>query len=774
MLPLLFSSTTNFFDTHTCTSDRSSVATSSKIIINKLQFVIPTLSNDQLEILESFADTDHKFAQLWLQRYLLQAQAASNQCDYHYSTASTASTSSLDKYNDHPNPKLNLIQPTIYILFYVDLFEFNGQPYLLLFYMQSNSTIESIVVNIQPNSATKIIENNLIRNGFDKNTVTFQNLLKGIAKDQKTWKMAHTVSRFNNLINTALAQLQNDQKLLKLYDIRPFQNIRAETDIEVSKHTVQSLVSTLQTIQIPFYVYEDEAITMNGFHTEMCEFGQQEDTKQSQLFLSSSWRTYNPKEAKLFVILIPYHQSFFCTNQTTRMQLHRTMQHHRPTNFNNINWTDFDMKWKNKWQGRTHLDRLEIAVAAAKKHMDMNPTIPHLMPAFGWHISGWNYLSSIGNRMESEKMFPMKHWKTLNNLILLRFEVYGMSPNYNSFNTGKLKHRLPISLFNVPWETTKHAMIVPYMKHTDLTFVQDPISFQHWNQNRNIQFWYHSTAKNSSHGGSLLRHLPMNYLQLFDANDSVGFDIPRDEWIQGWSDSKFCLIIRGDTPSSHAFTNALLSACIPIIINNHFVEVALPHGTGTGATSWLDLNSFSFILEEKEVLKNPSRIVEIVQESSEKLVEKKLKALLEVRKLLLYEHPESLVVKTLVWEQVKKFQITTNKNKKKELLAAPMTHALPDNGGIVWRPKQFEQCGINEINDYDCIIDLEHTSDSKHWYNTYMYGEQLHHDTDIPVTCNPATYGHIDLRVNTTESELNSITVVVNGLGLCHANVNER
>ena len=57
-------------------------------------------------------------------------------------------------------------------------------------------------------------------------------------------------------------------------------------------------------------------------------------------------------------------------------------------------------------------------------------------------------------------------------------------------------------------------------------------------------------------------------------------------------------------------------------------------------------------------MKNPSRIVEIVQESSEKLVEKKLKALLEVRKLLLYEHPESLVVKTLVWEQVKRFQIT--------------------------------------------------------------------------------------------------------------------
>ena len=51
------------------------------------------------------------------------------------------------------------------------------------------------------------------------------------------------------------------------------------------------------------------------------------------------------------------------------------------------------------------------------KPLDMNPTIPHLMPAFGWHISGWNYLSSIGNRMESEKMFPMKHWKTLNNLI---------------------------------------------------------------------------------------------------------------------------------------------------------------------------------------------------------------------------------------------------------------------------------------------------------------------------------------------------------------------
>ena len=47
-------------------------------------------------------------------------------------------------------------------------------------------------------------------------------------------------------------------------------------------------------------------------------------------------------------------------------------------------------------------------------------------------------------------------------------------------------------------------------------------------------------------------------------------------WAARWPQARYCLVIRGDTPTSHAFVNALISACIPIIISDAFIEEGMP------------------------------------------------------------------------------------------------------------------------------------------------------------------------------------------------------
>ena len=408
-------------------------------------------------------------------------------------------------------------------------------------------------------------------------------------------------------------------------------------------------IAALSRFKVPFYIYEDDAITMNGFH-EICEYGQREDAVLANALRTSNWRTYDPEAAQLFFVLIPFHQSYFCGSNASRLShVEKSFSYWSPDD-EKADWQAFDQKWHNLWGHRTHLERVERAVAVATSHMKTHPTVPHVMPAFSWQSSAWNYDSQIGNVEEASKIFPRWCWEALANMTLVRFEVYRMSSFHNSFQTGHLSGRTPSSLFNVQWEQTKNTVILPFAVHPDMPHVND-LTYVDWKANRDIMFWYHTTRKNSSHGATELRHFPIKHVQVFGNESSVGFAIPRQEWLQGFSRSKFCLVVRGDTPTSHSWTAALQACCIPVFISDHFADVALPFGDGNGPPSWLALESFAFLVAESEVLNNPNRMVDVVLEASEVEVEAKLKGLMEVRRLFMYDHPESLLVEALVWGQ---------------------------------------------------------------------------------------------------------------------------
>jgi carbamoyltransferase len=355
-------------------------------------------------------------------------------------------------------------------------------------------------------------------------------------------------------------------------------------------------------------------------------------------------------------------------------------------------WKAFDDTWSRKWEGRTHQERMERAVLKIAEHMSYSSrqrhNKPHLMPAFGWHVSRWNYLPHTddkpGHVREAEKMFPLRLWETyLENVTALRYEVYGMSRHENSY--VNVHRREPPSLYTVPWEMTRHSLIVPYTSHPKIPFLPDPASYEDWIAAKDLTFWYHTTQDDSSHGGQKLRRFPITHNQTHFAGGNIGFTIPASEWIEGWRRSRFCFVVRGDTPSSHSFANALMSNCLPIIVSDHFDEVALPFGRGRGSPAWLNLEDFAFVFSETEAMENPGAIAAAVR--NEDSVRSKLQALVRVRPLLLYAHPQSAVIEAVAMAAV----ITLESN----------TTFVFDFPTATTGKKAEEDGGSNDVNDYD-------------------------------------------------------------------------
>jgi hypothetical protein len=408
---------------------------------------------------------------------------------------------------------------------------------------------------------------------------------------------------------------------------------------------LHDFLSRLEASRVPFYVYEDSEITMDGFHGVICENQQNVDTVLAKAFRGSQWRTFDPLEAELFVVTIPFHQSFFCGEKVNR---ERELFYKKIENNFEQFWKSFDDHWNRAWKGRNHLERLERAVLKVKEHMSgpLQKDKPHILLSFSWQVSRWNYMThdtdTSNNVREAERMFPMRFWQLLENVTTLRYEVYGQSPWMDSYAE---RPREPFTLYSVPWENTRFSLIVPFTTAPGIQFLADPPSYEAWKHSRDLTFWYHTTNHPSAHGGNDLRRFPLKHNETYFVGGSVGFTIPEKEWISGWGRSRFCFIVRGDTPSTHSFAHAIASNCIPIVISDHFDEVALPFGNGRGPPDWLSLEDFAFVFTESVAIAEPGAILAAV--SDEASVREKLRALTAIRPLLLYSHPQSKVAEAV-------------------------------------------------------------------------------------------------------------------------------
>ena len=157
--------------------------------------------------------------------------------------------------------------------------------------------------------------------------------------------------------------------------------------------------------------------------------------------------------------------------------------------------------------------------------------------------------------------------------------------------------------------------------------------------------FYHSRREPSMFNSTPYRHALLNTTVVKALpGSSIGFDIHPNQWMEHFQSSRFCLVIRGDSPMSRAHLRAVKVGCIPVIVSN-----LLEYYSPTFKSS-IAMSDYSIILDEDEFLADPIATVLKLNALSEDVICEKLAYLELAQRLFLPDHPESLFVPALLHE----------------------------------------------------------------------------------------------------------------------------
>lgn len=335
----------------------------------------------------------------------------------------------------------------------------------------------------------------------------------------------------------------------------------------------------------------------------------------------------------------------------------------------------------------THGDRMDeyFTRVTASEAFQRNNGNDHLLLGFDWKLSAWSPVSEI--------IFPVRWRYKLQNVTMTRFEVYGLSKWMNSSRDDpQFLSFHPTSLLQSVWEITKRAVVVPYVSSVPLATNIDYVTWR----KREYLCAYFSRSSGSAHGGTVLRHLPQTRPEFFK-DCKIGFEVPHEEWLNAWSKSKYCFVIRGDTPTSHAFSNALSAGCIPVIISDTFELVGLPFVNHVG----IQLPSFSIQISEADWLNQTKIVMDKLRKLPRSKIEHVLRGIKTVQPKLLYSHPQSQVatsvLRSLANWQLPSIHVTTNNKRFTAVDMLPFgTCALVLSSGVL---KHREYGSLIDEND---------------------------------------------------------------------------
>lgn len=87
-------------------------------------------------------------------------------------------------------------------------------------------------------------------------------------------------------------------------------------------------------------------------------------------------------------------------------------------------------------------------------------------------------------------------------------------------------------------------------------------------------FIFYRTRKDDEfvNNSTVFRNRIIENADVADFPDSViGFSEPdRQKWLKEYTSSQFCLVLRGDTPNSHALFRSVRAGCIPVIVSDTY------------------------------------------------------------------------------------------------------------------------------------------------------------------------------------------------------------
>ena len=381
---------------------------------------------------------------------------------------------------------------------------------------------------------------------------------------------------------------------------------------EVEQH-LQQVEHTLQAIHIRYYMYDDPDITLTGETRAAFELidrngrkdrykHEEENDRQMILALEkSSLRTLNANEAQLFIPPIPMSSILISKSSDFKTPMDALLNHpifQRNLGNNHLLISTCFALHRYHYRAYTQLKDYY--------HLIYNMTI----------VQSWDPVAVHNDLFHSSE--KSSNWGDYHST-LVKEEPTSLSRRSISVGLGSNNHDFPLN----------HATMEKFNSSTNFIF-------------------YHSRTEPSFNNSTIYRHAPITNITL-DNNfpkSSIGWGLKPDEWLEEFSRSQFCLMIRGDSPHSHALWRSIRVGCIPVIISKH-LPVYAPIFKST-----LNMSDYAVILDEEELLRNATKALLTLREMTIQQVEIKLLHLAFAQRVLFTDHPESLFVPALLKEAI--------------------------------------------------------------------------------------------------------------------------
>lgn len=180
-------------------------------------------------------------------------------------------------------------------------------------------------------------------------------------------------------------------------------------------------------------------------------------------------------------------------------------------------------------------------------------------------------------------------------------------------------------------------------------------SYEQW-KNKKIVFFYRNKLSMSMFNSTQYRHAIFrnNFTELerLLQPSAVGLNVDYDQWLNEISDSKFCIVVRGDNPSSRSFFTSIRLGCLPVVVSD-----ALPYYQPL-FSSLIGYDNFTILINERDFLSNPAESLnKAVLSLSDEKMKRKIDGLALVQQTLALDHPSSLFVPAFVHETMTRLKV---------------------------------------------------------------------------------------------------------------------
>lgn len=363
-------------------------------------------------------------------------------------------------------------------------------------------------------------------------------------------------------------------------------------DCDLSNDATVPPKESLEDSPLRYYLYTEQAIAQYGI-VERNQLLGEDELIVIEAFSDHHLRTLDPYEADMFIAPIP-----------------------------------FNMMGSGKRIG------ISLDALFQTPSYQMTKGHRHIMIALGGRI--FDAFVTKGERMKG----IVSRRKQLENITVARdHDMYACVEMIRNESTN---HHEWQNLFWGIQPMTKYAFSVGIQTGKSLHYI--PATYEKFSNSSLFLFFHTRKTPEFARFSTQYRHVLIPLIDQLTVPVSVGFGLNSSQWIHDMTHSKFCLVVRGDTPHSHTLLRAIKVGCIPVIVSDYYPVYA------PTLKSSLNMMDYSIFIDEKVFLKDPIGSLKRIQDISSKKIKEKIKALAYAQRVALPDHPDSLFVNAFLKE----------------------------------------------------------------------------------------------------------------------------